>query len=120
MLSRITISYKISDARAMTKEKQFDGLGLDSEINEVSIFDSYTIDAHVAKKDLNRAAHILANPILEAFSISKVVAPTKFDWLIEVGFLPGVTDNVGMTTKETIEDLLKKKFSSREGVYSSQ
>ncbi len=44
----------------------------------------------------------------------------KFDWAIEIGFLPGVTDNVAKTTKQMIEDHLKIKFSEKEDVYSSQ
>ncbi|MCL4364418.1 AIR synthase-related protein, partial [Patescibacteria group bacterium] len=43
-----------------------------------------------------------------------------FDWAIEIGFLPGVTDNVAHTVKQIAEDLLKIKFKARENVYSSQ
>ncbi len=43
-----------------------------------------------------------------------------FSFAIEIGFLPGVTDNIAATTREGIEDLLKIKFQEDEGVYSSQ
>jgi len=118
--SRIIISYKVPDSRATVKKAQFEGLGFNGKIKEVSILDSYTVDASLQKKDLERIGSILANPLLENFSINKIVAPARFNWLIEVGSLPGVTDNIGATTKETIEDLLKKKFKSGESVYSSQ
>src|SRR5258708_10395722 len=36
-----------------------------------------------------------------------------------MGFLPGVTDNVGNSAKEIVEDLLKIKFKGSEGVFSS-
>ena len=120
MPSRITISYKVPDTRAKVKERQFESLGFKGKIKKVLIADSYTIDAVFNKNDLNNVAKILANPILETFSINKVVAPLKFNWLIEVGSLPGVTDNIGATAKETIEDLLKRKFKSDGTVYSSQ
>ncbi len=120
MPSRITISYKVPDARATVKEKQFESFGLKGKNKSVSIADAYTIDASLNKKDLEKVGEILANPLLEKYSVNKIEAPKKFDWLIEVSYLPGVTDNVGNTTKETIEDLLKKKFKSGESVYSSQ
>src|SRR3989344_6961787 len=120
MASRITISYKVPDARAEVKKQQFEALGFKGKIKNVSISDSYTIDAKLSKNELDSVAQILANLILERFSINKVTAPSKFDWLIEIGFLPGVTDNVGTTTKETIEDLLKRKFKPNESVYASQ
>ena len=120
MASRITISYKVPDARAVVKEKQFESFGLKGKEKSVFIIDAYTIDATLNKKELENTASILANPLLESYSINEIVSPKKFNWIIEVGFLPGVTDNVGNTTKETIEDLLKKKFKSGESVYSSQ
>ncbi|MBU4017398.1 phosphoribosylformylglycinamidine synthase, partial [Patescibacteria group bacterium] len=39
---------------------------------------------------------------------------------IEIGFLPGVTDNIATTARESIEDLLKTKFIKEENVYSSK
>ncbi len=120
MPSRITISYKVPDARALVKKEQFENLGFKGKIKNVSISDSYTIDTTLNKNNLNLISKILANPILEIFSINKVVAPSKFDWLIEVGFLPGVTDNIGATTKETIEDLIKRKFKTNQSAYTSQ
>jgi len=40
-----------------------------------------------------------------------------FSWLIEVGFKPGVTDNVGATAKRACEDILG---TSLNGVYFSR
>lgn len=34
-----------------------------------------------------------------------------FDCAIEVGFLPGVTDNAGATAKQTIEDYFGFRFA---------
>ncbi len=44
----------------------------------------------------------------------------NFSFAIEIGFLPGVTDNVAHTVREAVEDLLKTRFTDNEGVYSSQ
>ncbi|MBI4975470.1 phosphoribosylformylglycinamidine synthase I [Candidatus Peregrinibacteria bacterium] len=38
---------------------------------------------------------------------------------MEIGFLPGVTDNTATTAKETIEDFFKMEFENEESVHSS-
>jgi len=119
MPNKITVKYKIPDARSKVKKAQFENLGFEGKITSVHLVESYTIDAEVSSSELKHVANILANPLLEEALINDEGAPKRFDWAIEIGFLPGVTDNVGNTTKETIEDLLKRKFSDGEGVYTS-
>ncbi len=120
MISRITISPAIKDPRADIKKKQFNALDIRGAVNSVSIIDSYTIDASIKQDKLKSIAAVLANSHLEKSYIDKIITPKKFKWLIEIGFLPGVTDNIGTTAKETIEDLLKIKFNDGEAVYFSQ
>lgn len=120
MASRISISYAVPDARAFVKERQFQGIAGNNKIKKVSIVDSYVIDTTLTDRQIRLAANFLTNSTIENYTINKVKAPHKFNWLIEVGYLPGVTDNVGATAKETIEDILKKKFKKNEAVYTSQ
>ena len=42
------------------------------------------------------------------------------DWVIEIGFKPGVTDNVGRTAREVIEAAAAYTFGEDEGVYTSK
>lgn len=51
---------------------------------------------------------------------NRLFGPDKFDWAVEIGFLPGVADNVGTTAREVIEDALRRKFTRRERIYSSR
>ena len=46
------------------------------------------------------------SPVVE---VPRINAPAqkKFDWALELGFLPGVTDNVANTATEIINDLFK-------------
>ncbi|MFA6383294.1 MAG: AIR synthase-related protein [Parcubacteria group bacterium] len=120
MITRINVKYATPDARAKVKQKNFAELGLWGKIKAVEIVDSYAIDAKLNFADIKRVAKILTNPLMEKSTINRLEVSGKFDWMIEIGFLPGVTDNVGATAKETIEDLLKKKFKNGEGVYVSQ
>lgn len=121
MPSRINIAYKIADTRSETKKRQFKQIGLQGNIEDVNIVTSYVIDHSLSKVALQKIAEALSNPLLEESFINKI--PFKKEnngYAIEIGFLPGVTDNVGTTAKETIEDILKKKMKSGESVYSSQ
>jgi phosphoribosylformylglycinamidine synthase len=68
---------------------------------------------------LTRIGNQLINPVVQEFTVDKAMKPL-FDHAIEVGFLPGVTDNVGTTARQTIEDFFSEKFCEGEAVYSSQ
>ena len=66
------------------------------------------------------AAGPLSDPVIQDFSINLPLAK-NFDWLIEVGFRPGVTDNVGKTAREAIALLLGENIGSRKiSVYTSR
>lgn len=119
MQTRIDVEYIIPDARSKTKQKQFESLGLKGKIKSVELMDSYTIDVDIKTAEIEKVAKALTNSLIEKAFINKIKIEHKFDWIIEIGFLPGVTDNVGNTTKETIEDLTKIKFEEGEGVYYS-
>ena len=58
------------------------------------------------------------DPIIQEYSLGRPIAH-DFDWAIEVGYKPGVTDNVGRTAREAVELLIHRKFTSEEGVYTS-
>ena len=60
---------------------------------------------------------VFQDPVIQDAAIDE---PLKipFDWLIEVGFRPGVTDNVGRTAREAVERALGVQFQSEEGLYT--
>ena len=82
--------------------------------------DSYLIDSKFRKIELVKLAGALTNPILEKYFINKSPQVGNFSYVIEVGFLPGVTDNVSHTVKEVARDLLKLKWGSEFEVYTSK
>jgi phosphoribosylformylglycinamidine synthase II len=120
MSSRVEVSSTIPDARALVRKRHLEGLGFSGKITELHIIDAYTIDADLNGSQLKAISSLLSNPVTQQATVNKTQSPDKFDWAIEVGFLPGVTDNVGNTAKEMVEDLLKTRFLSRQGIYSSQ
>ena len=82
--------------------------------------DSYLIDSKFSKKELTKVAEALTNPILEEYFINKSPQVGDFSYAIEIGFLPGVTDNISHTVKEVARDLLKLKENSEFEVYTSK
>ena len=49
-------------------------------------------------------AELFADPVLHEICVDgEVLRRAPFDWYVEVGFRPGVTDNVGRTAQESLE-----------------
>jgi phosphoribosylformylglycinamidine synthase len=92
-------------------------LGLPVEsVRTISVF---TLDMELSKKELESVVMgPFVDPIIQKYRIDQPLAQ-DFDWLVEVGFKPGVTDNVGKTAKEAIEWRLGRKLKEEEKVYTS-
>ena len=120
MAWRVEIGLKpsIRDARGeKIKRRIIDDLGI--AVDSVRTIDVYTIDARLSAEEVERAATgPFLDPVIQDFSIGKPIGH-EFDWAIEVGYKPGVTDNVGRTAREAVELLLQRKFNPEEGVYTS-
>jgi len=119
MIHRIEIGFKqgIRDVLGeKTKRKIIEHLGIN--VTEVGTIEAYTMDGDIADDQLAKiAGGPLCDPIIQEYAIDRGLA-NGFDWLIEVGFRPGVTDNVGKTAREAIELLLNKKGVAN--VYTSR
>ena len=119
MAFQIHVQYTAEDGRAHVKKEYIKGLGVKS-VKSVSIVDIYTVDVNVATKDKEKIAQALHVPLSQNYSINTALAPKVFSHAIEIGFLPGVTDNIGNTARETVQDILGRKLNDDEKVYSSQ
>jgi phosphoribosylformylglycinamidine synthase subunit PurSL len=115
---KIEVRFKNDDTRAIIRKSKLSGFGFN--VDDVNIVDVYTIDASLNEDELEKVSKMLYNPIIQEVSIGKAFSPNEFNFAIEIGYLPGVTDNVSTTTKEEIEDLFKKKFEKGEATYTSQ
>lgn len=127
MANRIEIKYKIADTRADVRKRHLEHL-FPNSITDVKLVDVYTVDADWNNLDiqgLEGITSLLHNPVTQhpltvpTFSFSNK-NDSVFDWAIEIGYLPGVTDNVGNTARESIEDMFGRKLLPGEGVYTSQ
>ena len=115
---RIEVRYK-TDPRLKARTDRIRSLGF--PIEELHLVDVYTISTSsrdFTEDELDEIGAQLINPVVQNFSVDE---PTRanFDYAIEVGFLPGVTDNAGATARQTIEDFSGMKFGADEAVYTS-
>ena len=119
MSTRIEVRYK-TDPRLTVRTDRIRSLGF--LIDELHLVDIYTISTNsrdFTSEELREIGLQLSNPVVQRFTVDEATE-AYFDSAIEVGFLPGVTDNVGTTALQTIEDYTKRKFEAREAVFSSQ
>ena len=122
MADRIEVGFKegIRDALGeKTQKRIIDNLAL--AVAKVATIEVYTIACELSAAELQEAAvGPLSDPVIQEFSINRPLAK-NFDWLIEVGFRPGVTDNVGKTAREAITLLLGENTGERKiAVYTSR
>jgi len=107
MADRIEVGFKVGIRDALgekTRKRIIDNLGL--PVDKVATIEVYTVTGDIDAAGLEQAAAgPLSDPVIQEYSINRPLAK-NFDWLIEVGFRPGVTDNVGKTAREAITLLL--------------
>ena len=78
----------------------------------------YKVEAEIPTAGLRKVRTAFTDPVIARSGIGRL-APPAFDWLIEVGFKPGVTDNVGRTARAVVQDLLDRELKDEEDVYTS-
>jgi phosphoribosylformylglycinamidine synthase II len=79
----------------------------------------YILDATFSPDELTALAKgPLSDPIVQDYTINKTFCD-EFDWMVEVGFRPGVTDNVGRTAKEAAIISLKRDLPADLSVFTA-
>lgn len=124
MSQRIEVFTVTEDGRAKTYELNF--AKSIKGIEKIRVVDVYTIEQPITAPDkLEECLKSFTNPVTQrSFVIEKSRAPANdywdvvgnFDWALEIGYLPGVTDNIGHTASELTELTLNDHrdiFSSR-------
>jgi len=127
MVDRIEIGVKAGIRDALgekIRRRIIEHLGI--HVDAVQTIEVYTIDTSLtgeaAPTDNELCAAAggpLSDPIIQEFSINRPLAG-HFDWLIEVGFRPGVTDNVGKTAREALGLLWGRTPATAPPVYTSR
>ena len=86
---------------------------LQEHVDSIRTRDVFTVSADITKEQAEKIAEELANPVLQYHRVGET-APGEifdFDWVVAVGFRPGVTDNVGRTAREAVGDIIGRKLT---------
>lgn len=117
-VSRVIVAFKEGEVDAIGEglKKDIENF-LKIKVDSVKTRRVYTIDAELSEEELTLLERdLFIDPVTECLSGET----DDFDWLIEVGYKPGVTDNVGRTSKNiAIPDVIRRKLGEHEGVYTS-
>ena len=116
-LFRIEVFYRVGDSRADVVLKKIARLGLN--VRKVYLTDNYLINVNISEDNLKKIANSLINPVTRAFQVNAPYFPPSFKYAVEIGFLPGVTDNVAHTVREIIGDSLKMNIDAEKSVFTS-
>ena len=114
----ITLKEQLLDAEGQSlrlKAKNY----FDIDLHQVRTVHIVTIDADLTADQVERArTEIFTNPVTQVSSLQPL--DVDFDWIIWVGFRPGVRDNPGATAVEAVEDLLRLRLKPGQAVYTSK
>ena len=121
MAHRIEILTQVNDTRSEVMKRKLGALGF--QVQSAKVIDVYTVNRDFKNSELENIAKMLSNPVSQSHSIDDPITKTteiEFDFAIEIGYLPGVTDNIATTARETIEDFFKTKFENEQSVHTSE
>ncbi|MBC8871116.1 MAG: phosphoribosylformylglycinamidine synthase [Planctomycetes bacterium] len=120
MLYRIEIGLKqgVPDARGRGVLHQAQGaLGL--TLAACQTRDVYKVVADIDAATAAEVQTAFADPVVAESAMNRLPAPQSFDWMLEIGFKPGVTDNVGRTARGALRDIVGRELKWEEQVYTS-
>ncbi|OAQ19924.1 AIR synthase-related protein [Thermosulfurimonas dismutans] len=124
-VTRIEVAFKpeLRDARGEKVARRMrEFLGL--QVEAVRTVRVYLVEGDFPQDLLERYAYeTLCDPVIQRASVNRPLAAElnfPFDWVIEVGFRPGVTDNEGRVAAEALALLIERTLDPQtEGVYSA-
>jgi len=120
MVTRLEIATRprLPDSRgAAVARKIRSFLGI--PVADVRTCEVYRIDAELGPDEARRILHEFVDPVLHAGAIARL-DHGAFDFVVTVGFKPGVTDPVGRSARVAIEDTLGRRLPDSAAVYSSR
>ena len=120
MAHRIEIALKrgVHDARGRGVVERARGF-LHLPLRACRTRDVYLIDTPLSAGRLAAVRKAFTDPVICVSSVGRHRAPARYDWVIEVGFKHGVTDNVGRTARVVVQDLVDHPLPDRDEVYTA-
>ena len=120
MTARIEVGFRpgMRDAHGCKVRSRI-GQDLGLQVHDVETIDVYTVDMPVTREELGLLAAAYSDAVAQHYSVSGPLA-RDFDWIAEIGYKPGVTDNAGRTAREVASLCLGRAPAGHERVYTSR
>ncbi|MEA3348203.1 MAG: hypothetical protein U9Q39_03980, partial [Pseudomonadota bacterium] len=90
------------DTRGQLLRDKLNSLELSTVVEEVWLSEVYTLEGDFNQSRLKEAADLLLNPVIHDCLIDEARPLSSANLILEVGFLPGVTDNIAHSAVETL------------------
>ena len=114
----VTLKEQLLDAEGESlrlKARNYFGI----DLHRVRTVHVVTIDADLTDDQVETIrTELFTNPVTQVSSVTPL--DVDFDWILWVGFRPGVRDNPGATAVEAVEDLLGLQLKPGEAIYTSK
>jgi phosphoribosylformylglycinamidine synthase len=81
--------------------------------------DILTLDVALTDAELERVRAEFTDPVIQTSGAGRLEPDSPFDWMIVVGFKPGVTDNVGRTAHAALADILGRRLAEDETAHTA-
>ena len=106
MYYRIEISPKpgFPDARGNRVLEQARSF-LNLDIETIRTRDVYSFFTNCSKETIEKTAEAFTNPVIQNGVIGESTPDTEFDWMLVVGYRPGVTDTVAQSARAALQDI---------------
>ena len=98
----------------LSKISQYFGFSME----KIQTRDVFSIVADITEDDAKRMLKSMTNPVIQ-HGVIGASDSDQFDWIVIIGFLPGVTDNVATTAKSLLRDTIDRPLNSDEHIFSS-
>ena len=85
-------------------------------VDRIESRDVYKVLADLSDEEIQAVKEEFTDPVTQVSALGKL-SSEPFDWLLTVGFLPGVTDNVGRTARSCVHDVIGRDLAENEAVY---
>ena len=119
---RIEVMVKGSwrDSRGESVLRKINSFTSSDVVKDARTRDVFTVSADITAEQAESIGKELSNPVTQAWTLGTTTdIGFDYDYIVCVGFRPGVTDNVARTAHEAIGDIIGRKLSKEEQVFSS-
>jgi len=108
---------KIINTHLSGKEKSLFSIFSSTKLKNLKIVSVYNLSKDLHNNQFKKTTELLCNPISQKYLDNQNIQQLlsyfgKFNYVIEIRYLPGVTDNIGNTAQEIINEYLKDNKSS--------